>query len=175
MNKAFLITITLAFSLIPLYTYSAEKSSAHEVQAKLYQLSPAILRDFSAVTISSESFVLVIEAEAFVTDEPVWDAAGRQRGTRRVAIPKRHGFIIRVEHREHSNSVRRTAEDDRGDYIQYSTKIILSQEKAEESTDVRAEAVFLDYQRGKELPESWRSRISALIEELVSFDVKNKK
>jgi len=174
-GRRFIITASFAWLLLGLLAQAADQISARDVLGKLYEVSPAVMRDFSTVTLTSEPSLLVIEADALVREEPLWDAAGRQRGTHRVATARRYGFIIRVEHRAGANSVRRNSEQDRGDYVEYSTKIILSQEKPEESTEIRAEAVFLNYQLGKELPESWRIRISKLIQELGKFDVKNRK
>ena len=173
MSNRFIIIVIL--SLFSLGAYSNDNSSVQNILGKLSALSPMVMKEFSRVTITSEPSLLVMEADALVRNEPVSNAAGRQTGTQRVAIAGRHGFMIRLEHRQTANSVRRNTEQDVGDYLEYSSKIILSQEKPGESTDIRAEAIFLDYQLGKELPASWRIRISKLIKELEAFDIKNKK
>ncbi len=172
MSRRFIITVAL--SLFALGANARDKSSSEVILSKLHELSSTVMSDFSRVSITSEPALLVMEADAFVRNETAVNAAGRQSGTRRVATAGRQGFVIRLEHRENANSVRRNAETDRGDYIEFSAKIILSQEKPGQSTDTRAEAIFLDYQLGKNLPEPWRIRISKLIKELEAFDVTNK-
>jgi len=130
------------------------------------------LDDFSAVTISQERDSIVIEADPWVTLHPLTKASGEEAGTMRVAIPTRGGFILRVEYRATANNVGHAAEEDRVDSIESSTKIILSQASNEASTDVRAEALFVDYLHGKDLPRPWRERLDKMLAKLEALDVR---
>lgn len=174
-NKQIRFFATIPLLLLPLLGTAEEERGWSVVATKVQAVASVALKDFQSVSVTKEVSLLVVEADASVRDEPLYNAAGRQSGTHRVAESKEHGFILRVEYRKTANNIRRTFEVDRGGYTLYETKVILLQEKDEESTDVRATAVFIRFECGKKLDDAWRRRLQEFIRETQSFDVKNKK
>lgn len=149
-----------------------EKRAWVTTVSNVASLASAALEHFDSVDLSKQASLLIVEANVSVRNEPVYDAAGRGRGTRRVTEPRPNGFILRIEFKGNANNIRRTSEDDRGNYTLFDTKVVLSQEEDEESTDVRASAVFIRYEYGKKLHDAWRKRLHALIDKIQALDVR---
>jgi hypothetical protein len=173
MKQSSIIAI-VSLLLLPVNCMADEKPAWAEVVTNVSTLASAALQDFDSVTVTKQASLLVVEANVSVRNEPVYDAAGRRRGTRRIVKPKPDGFILRIELKSNANNIRRTSEDDRENYTLFETKVVLSKEKNEESTDVRASAIFIRYECGKTLDDSWRKRLQALIGRIQALDIKEK-
>jgi len=173
--KTVKLFLAMPLLLLPLSGVADERPTWSDIVTSVEDVVPTILKNFKFVSVTKKTSLFIVEVNTSVQNWPIYAAGGRKTGSNhRITKPKKDGFILRIDYKGNANNVRRTSKEDREHYTLYETKVVLAQENAKESTDVRASAVFIRYEYGKELDDAWRKRLEKLIQQIELLDVKKK-